>query len=176
MARLPFPDAEDPALEPLVARIVSERGSLLAIYRMLLHAPEIAGGWLALFTAVRQRAELPGALRELAIMRVAHLTGASYEAVQHAPIALAEGLSPAQLTAVAVWEESDAFSPSQRVVLAYVDAMTRLVQVPEPVFDDVRRLLEPRQLVELTVTIAGYNMVSRVLEALGIHAEDQSGH
>src|SRR5690606_10230615 len=97
-------------------RIVEQRGSLLELYRMLLHAPEIADGWLRLFTAVRQRAELPGALRELAIMRVAALTGASYEAAQHAPIALAEGVSPAQLAALAAWEESTVFEPLQRAV------------------------------------------------------------
>ena len=80
-----------PAHRALVERIVAERGSLLHLYQMLLHSPPLAEGWLA-FTAVRQR-PLPGALRELVIMRVALLNGAPYEAEQHAPIALKEGLT-----------------------------------------------------------------------------------
>ena len=56
MARLPYADLKDPALQPLVERIVAERGSLLHLYQMLLHSPPIAEGWLALMTAVRQKA------------------------------------------------------------------------------------------------------------------------
>ena len=47
-----------------------------------------------------QRLALPGDLRELVIMRVAYLNGAPYEADQHAPIALREGVSQAQLDAL----------------------------------------------------------------------------
>jgi hypothetical protein len=36
----------------------------------------------------------------------------------------------------------------------------------------VRDIFPPRQLVELTATIAGYNCVSRVLEALEINGAD----
>ncbi len=39
----------------------------------------LAEGWLTFFTAVRQRTELPGRYRELAILRVAMLNDAEYE-------------------------------------------------------------------------------------------------
>jgi len=61
----------------------------------------------------------------------------------------------------------------ERVVLAYTDAMTREVQVPDAVFAAVRALFDPRGVVELTATIAAYNMVSRFLQALRIHAHDE---
>jgi len=173
MARIPYADPDQPDLAVLVGRVVAERGSVLHLYRMLLHAPEVAEGWLALFTAVRQRSGLAGALRELAILRVAALNGAPYESDQHAPIALAEGLEPHQLDAVADWEDSDAFDDVQRAVLAYTDAMTRSVHVPDAVFEEVRRHFDDRGMVELTVTVAGYNMVSRVLEALAIRSDDR---
>ena len=50
---------------------------------MLLHSPPVAEGWLAFLTAIRQRCELPGDVRELVIVQVAHLNGARYEAEQH---------------------------------------------------------------------------------------------
>lgn len=43
----------DEALAPVVGRIVEQRGSLLNLYRMLLHSPPIADGFLHLGTAVR---------------------------------------------------------------------------------------------------------------------------
>ncbi len=172
MARLPYADLARPDVAPLVERIVAERGSVLHLYQMLLHSPAVAEGWLAYLTAIRQRSTLDGALRELVIMRVAALNGASYEADQHAPIALREGVSQAQLSALPDWTDSGAFDPRERAALAYTDAMTRDVQVPESVFAAMRAHFDAQHVVELTATIAAYNMVSRFLEALQIHSHD----
>ncbi len=173
MAHLPYADLSDPALQPLVQRIVAERGSVLHLYQMLLHSPPLAEGWLGYMTAVRQHLALPGALRELIIMRIAHLNGAPYEADQHAPIALKEGLSQAQLDALVDWSAATTlFTPLQQDVLRLADSMTRDIHVPAPLVHTLRGALGERQLVELVGTIASYNMVSRFLEALQIHSDD----
>lgn len=172
MARIPYADTHHEAVRPLAERIVAERGSILHLYQMLLHSAPIAEGWLSYLTAIRQQSSLPGALRELIIMRVALVNKAPYEAQQHAPIALQEGVSQAQLDALQDWEQSQAFSAEQRAVLDYTDAMTRQIQVPDDVFAAVSTRYEPPQLVEITATVAAYNMVSRFLEALQIHSHD----
>jgi AhpD family alkylhydroperoxidase len=172
MARIPYADLDQPDVQPLVQRIVAERGEVLHLYQMLLHSPPVAAGWLRYLTAIRQECALPGSLRELVIMRVAVLNGAPYEADQHAPIAVREGVTQDQLDALPRWTESDLFDARQRAVLAYADAMTRDIQVPEPVFAAARSELGERLLVELTATVAAYNMVSRFLEALQIHSHD----
>ncbi|MDQ8031154.1 carboxymuconolactone decarboxylase [Bordetella genomosp. 1] len=173
MARLSYADLEHPEARPLVDRIVAERGSVLHLYQMLLHSPPVAAGWLNYLTSIRQLSTLPGDLRELVIMRVAALNGAPYEADQHAPIALKEGLSQAQLDALPAWEASDLFAARERAVLAYTDAMTRQVQVPDAVFAAAREAVgTDRLMIELTATVAAYNMVSRFLEALQVHSHD----
>ena len=172
MARLQYADTERAEVASLVQRIVSERGSVLHLYQMLLHSPPIAEGWLAFLTAVRQRCDLAGSLRELVIMRVAILNGAEYEAEQHAPIALKEGLTTVQLAELKSWEGSNAFSLLERAVLQLTDSMTCRVQISETEFDAVRQHFSPRHVVELVATIAAYNMVSRFLEALAIHSDD----
>jgi AhpD family alkylhydroperoxidase len=172
MAHLPYADLTRPELRPLVERIVAERGSVLHLYQMLLHSPPLAEGWLAMFTAIRQKLSLPGALRELVIMRVALLNGAPYEADQHRPIALKEGLTTAQLDALPGWREATVFEPVQRAALALCDTMTRQVQVDAATLSDVAAHLGQTQTVELVATIAGYNLVSRFLEALQIHSDD----
>lgn len=93
MARLPYADLGAPALQPLIERIVAGRGSVLHLYQMLLHSPAVADGWLTFLTAVRQQTRVPAPLRELVIMRIAILNRAPYEADQHAPIALREGVT-----------------------------------------------------------------------------------
>ncbi|SDP32411.1 alkylhydroperoxidase AhpD family core domain-containing protein [Ralstonia sp. 25mfcol4.1] len=172
MANIPYADLSDPAVRPLVDRITAERGGVLHLYQMLLHAPPVAEGWLTYLTAIRQKSSLPGALRELVIMRVAILNGAPYEADQHAPIALKEGMTQAQLDDLASWQDSGLFDDTERAVLAYTDAMTRDIQVPASVSEAIRQRFPHRQVVELTATIAAYNMVSRFLEALQVHSHD----
>jgi AhpD family alkylhydroperoxidase len=173
MARIPYADCRSEAARPLAERIVAERGSILHLYQMLMHSPPVAEGWLHYLTAIRQKSSLPGALRELIIMRVALLNRAPYEADQHAPIALREGVPQAKLDALNQWESSLLFDASERAVLAYTDAMTRQVQVGGDVFAAVSGLYPPQQLIEITATVAAYNMVSRFLEALQIHSHDQ---
>lgn len=173
MAHLPYADLNTPEAQPLVQRIVAERGSVLHLYQMLLHSPPLAEGWLGYLTAVRQRLSLAGDLRELVIMRVAQLNGAPYEAQQHEPIALQEGVTQAQLDALSAWEASTAFDERARAALALCDTMTRHVQVPKATLDAVRQHLGERQTVELAATVAAYNMVSRFLEALHIHGDDK---
>ncbi len=172
MAHLPYADLDTPATRPLVERIVAERGQVLHLYQMLLHSPPLAEGWLGYLTKVRQQLDLPGALRELVIMRVAQLNGAPYEAEQHAPIALQEGVTPAQLSALGGWREAAVFSAEQRAALELCDTMTRQIQVPQAIVAAVRGHLGERRTVELVATIAAYNMVSRFLEALHIHGDD----
>ena len=87
-------------------------------------------------------------------------------------MARAEGVSQAQIDAVGVWRDSPLFDARARDVLAYAEAMTLQVQVPQTLFDAVRSHFDERELVELTATVASYNMVSRFLEALHIHSDD----
>lgn len=170
MARIAFVEEKDhPELAPLFARIKAERGKVLDLYKVLLHSPALMEGWLSLFTAIRQKAKLGGRYRELAIMRVAVLNGASYEYEAHLPFALKEGATAEQIAALKDWRASTLFGAAERAVLAYTDAMTRDIQVPDALFAEVQQHFDAQDLVELTATIAGYNLVSRFLEAMQVH-------
>jgi AhpD family alkylhydroperoxidase len=170
LPRIPYADVDSPAVKALADRIAAERGSVLELYRMLLHSPPVAEGWLRYLTAIRTECALPADLRELVIMRIADINGASYEAEQHAPYATRAGVSAEQLRDLRGWESSRSFDARQRAVLAYADAMTRRIRVTDQEFRAVREHLDDRLIVELTATIGAYNMVSRFLEALQIHA------
>ena len=174
MARVSLIDEENhPELGELITKIRGARGGrLLNIYRMMLHTPGLANAWFELNSAVRYRTEVGGQDRELAVMRVAILNGVDYIVQAHATsYALDEGLTPAQIDALTDWTSSDLFSSKQRALLAYVDAMTRDIAVPDAAFAEVRRHYSERQTVELTMLIGAYNMHTRVLQALQIDPE-----
>ena len=169
MARIPYADEnQNEEVAALAAQIRMERGGLGNLYRTLLNSPPVARGWLNLLTAVRQQCKLAGRYRELVILRIAIVNGADYEYGSHIPFALKEGVSQQQIDALRDWEKSKAFDAADRAVLAYTDSMTKDVHVPENVFDALRPHFDARELTELTVTIAAYNLVSRFLEAVKI--------
>lgn len=172
MARIGYPDFRDPSLAPLVQRIEAQRGKIFNLYRMLLHSPPVAEGWLGFLTAIRQQCVLSGRFRELVILRIAVLNGADYEFRQHIPFALKEGITQTEIDALRQ-DRTDGFTPVEKSVLDYTDAMTRDVHVHESVFEAVRRHFHERELVELTATVAAYNLVSRFLEALQVDHEPE---
>ncbi len=165
-------EAEHPELAPLIADIKAQRGGrFLNLYRTLAHSPGVAAGWLHLFTELRQKAKLDDASRELAIMRVAVLNGADYEYQAHIPFSLQAGITQAQIDALPDWSTATCYGDKQRAVLAYTDSMTREIHVKEPTFAALRPHFDNREIVELTATIGGYNLVSRFLEAMAMPPE-----
>ncbi len=171
MARVSLiePD-QHPELEPVIAKIRSgRRGTVINVYKLLLHTPGIAEIWLDLINAVRWKVDLDGRLREIVIIRVGTLNRCSYVVKQHVPLHSApEGLTQEECDALADWRAGSLFSPRERAALAFTDASTREVDVPEAVFEELRRHFSERQIVELTVLVGTYNMHTRMCQALKI--------
>jgi alkylhydroperoxidase family enzyme len=174
MARVPLiEEKEHPELSELIGKIKGARGGrLINIYRLMLRSPALANAWFDLNQAVRYGTEIDGQSRELAVIRVAILNEVEYVVRAHGPAyALKEGLTPEQVTAVANWQPSKLFTNQQRALLAYTDATTREIEVPDTVFTEVRNHFSERQVVELAMLIGAYNMLTRFLKALQVDPE-----
>jgi alkylhydroperoxidase family enzyme len=177
MARLPY--VPETVAEPreIVEAIRARRGgTLLNLDRMLLHSPPVAAGWNAMLGAVRRDLALSPKLRELAMCVVAVLNGAEYEWGHHAPLFVQAGGTEAQLAAMrdpeAASRDASLFDAAERAALALTVEMTRSVRVSDATFEAVRAALpDPRQAFELVLVVAAYNMVSRVLVAVGVEPE-----
>jgi len=178
MARIPLVEEKDhPELADLIANIRGARGGrLINIYRLMLHSPALAKAWFDLNQAVRYQTEIDGQCRELAVIRVALLNGVEYVLKAHGPTyALKEGLTMEQVEALRAWEKSNLFSDKQRALLGYVDAITRQIDVPETVFAALKPYFSERQIVEVTMLISAYNMLTRFLQALRVDPEPTTG-
>ena len=174
MARIPLiEEREHPELAGVIAKVRGGlQGRLLHVYRTMLHTPDLVEAWLGYMGAVRWKTQIDGRLRELVIIRIAHLNRARYSMRQHVPkVALAEGITIEECDALADWQKSRFFDRRERDVLAYADAMTRDIQVSQPVYEAAVAHFTHRQMVELTMLIAAYNMQNRVVEALDVELE-----
>ena len=171
MARVPLIDeSTNHELFALVAKLrAGRRGELINVYRLLLHSPALAESWFGHSNAVRWKTSLDGRLRELVIVRIALVHGADYIVKQHVPaLTTPEGITEADCAALSHWRLAQNFSERERAALAYAETMTRDVDVPDAVFNEVARHFNERQIVELTVLIGAYNMNTRVLKALQV--------
>src|SRR5918995_4029453 len=132
MARVRLIDEND-AVEhsDLIRKIRGARGGrLINIYRLMMHSPSLANAWFDLNQAVRYGTEIDGQSREIAVIRVAILNNVDYVLRAHGPAyALKEGLTTAQVNAIADWQVSNLFSAKHRSLLAYTDAITREIDV-----------------------------------------------
>jgi len=176
MPRIPYKTDAEAGPPDLVAAIRKRRGGRLgALDRLLLYSPPFATGWNEMMGRVRNELDAPMPLRELAMCAVAVLNRAEYELHHHGPIFLAQGGTQAQLDALRKLPAIDEvpFDPTQRAVLRLALEMTRDVEVADATFSAAQRALgDDRHLFELIGVIAAYNMVSRILVAVGVRATD----
>ena len=177
MPHVPYVPADLAEPKEIVDAVRARRGGHLThLDRMLLHSPPLAGGWNALLGAVRTRFSLDARMREIVILAVASMNGAEYEFHHHEVELLKVGgdehLVRALRDVPSAISNSRLFTEAERAALELTLEMTRGVAVNEDTMQWLKRLMPSDQaVVELVATIATYNMVSRFIVALDIHAE-----
>ncbi len=174
MARVSFPDQKNISseLNETFERIAKNGGRVLNLFKIMAHCPQIGRRFLQLGNAILFQGVLSPNLRELAILRVGSINKAKYEWTQHVPIALRAGMRQAQIEALPDWRRSIEFSDMEKAVLAYTDEEMMNIRVSDETFKDVRKYFSEEAVVELTITIAYYGMVCRILETLQIEMEE----
>lgn len=114
-------------------------------------------------------------LKSYAHMAVAAQVGCSWCLDVNYFMALNKDLDPAKASQVPRWRRSQVFSPLERDVLEYAEAMTN---TPTTVTDELSaRLLDelgPAALVELTVIIGFANLAARTNTAHGVTSQGYS--
>ena len=145
------------------------------MHRTLANAPKVFKAYVDLAIALRAGAVVPRQDRELIILRTTHLAGGEYEFVQHRPMALSCGMTPAQLDAIANWRGSSLFDARQKAILAYADEIAAEKGVSDATFKSLTEHFGTQEIVELTITAGFYAASSRVTRALDVQLEKGAG-
>ena len=147
-------------------------GAVLAPLVPLSHHPGLLRGTVAMELALQRADEVDWRLKDLAATRAASLAGCEfcidygYALLEH------EGASPEQIAELPRWRESDAFSPLDRLVLEYAEALTRTpVKVPDELYARLAEYLSESQLVELTAAITFENHRARMHNAFALGSQ-----
>ena len=157
-----------PEVQEIYGKIQNNGAKIINLYRTLAHNPRVLRDFLRLGSSLLSKSELSPKLRELAILRVAKLTGSEYEWRQHHSIALEVGVTAEQAEIVSDWHGSDLFSSEERAVLQYTDEVTQNVEPRDETYRALQQYLNDQNIVELTVSIGYWGMVARILVALQV--------
>jgi len=166
---IPLPaDAE---LGPEVREVLASLPPL-NIFRMLALAPANLKPFFDWGISLLFQTELDARLREIAILRVAHVTRSKYEWTQHATIARRVGVSEEDIAAAA--GDVSRLDADGQLVCRVAEEISRDVRLSD---DALRRILDRfgrRQAVELILNCSHFNMVSRILESTRVELEGEN--
>ena len=112
--------------------------------------------------------------REIAVLRVAHATGAGYERAQHERLARLAGVSEEEITAIAAEEPVASLDEEANLICRVADEVSRDVRLSD---DALARLIEhygAREASDVILLVSYYNMVSRFLESTRVELEEET--
>lgn len=174
MARLPYVEPE--SAPDAVRQTMEQLPIQLNIFKMMAHAETCFRPLLRLGTAILSEQQLDPRLRELAILRIAQLSGARYEWVQHEPIAKAVGVSDAQIATLARGTIDDpCFAAIDGLVLRFTTEVVNAVKASDTTFAEMQRHFSPREIVELLLAIGFYMTIARLAETTATDVDMPAG-
>ncbi|MEZ0075492.1 carboxymuconolactone decarboxylase family protein [Planotetraspora sp. GP83] len=167
MARVPYPEMP----EHLLAAFPMDKP--LNVVRMLAHAEGVWASYLKTGSALLTRIALPPRLRELVILRVAHLQVAPYELAQHEPLARAYGVTDEELAALEIGAKlaDGAFDDIELAALELVTEMITEKDAADRTFDRAYAALGDRGTVELLLLAVQYAGLALFLNTLRVDVD-----
>lgn len=172
MARVRLNQTQDVAEDHrwLFERLEAQ-GGVLNIFRALSHSPEALRRFMKFGSYLLGEGKLDPRLRELAILRAGALCRSPYEFSQHIAFGRRAGLSDAQIRAISD-PSTRFFDAKQMAVISYAGELTSEARTADATFQAVSGFLNEEEIVELTLVIGFYNLVSRTLNALEVDVDD----
>ncbi len=170
MARLPYLEEKDltPENKDLLKRNIN-------LAKLLAHSPGAARSFGQLGSWIRFKSTLDPRLRELAILNVGWLTKTEYEYSHHIKIGKEFGLTDRDIEAVRDGTDGKATGLDElsQLVLRASREMTEDQAISQKTFDALGAQLSNEHILDLSLVIAFYNAVIRMLKTLEIDVEPE---
>jgi AhpD family alkylhydroperoxidase len=152
-------------------------GEVLEPGLAMLHHRRVLVSVLRFEKGVEKWATVDPDLKDLATAAVSAQIGCSWCMDFGYYLARDRGMDRAKLEAIPAWRSSEVYSPLERKVLGYAEAMTATPpEVTDEMVAGLREDLTDEQLVELTEMISVENLRSRTNSALGLTSQGFKDH
>lgn len=141
------------------------------VFRMMANAPASFHGFLQLAGSILLQSELDGRRREIAVLRVAHVTGASYEWAQHVRLAQMAGVTREEIDCIGVDGPVRGLDEEGALLCRVAEEISRDVRLSDEALAAVLARYGVRQATELILCCSYFNMLSRFLESTRVELE-----
>lgn len=160
----------DPVAEPGTA--TGSPGDWWTVFALVPDVFEHAVNGFGLYRSPKRL--LDPELRELGQTRAGWARGSQFVFSQHCKSCRAIGMSEEKIAAIPAWQVADCFSPVERAVLAYTDALAfDGGRVADDVFAALQEHLSDEEILELTYITALYEMHATMSRALRTEFDDR---
>jgi len=165
-----LPLIEQPEATEAQARFLAQTPPL-NLFKALANAPDIGTEVARMGGLILYQTKLDARLRELAILRAAHLAASAYEVGHHERIGRDVGLSDADLAAVRNDGDLQALDPLGRLAAQWAQEVVKAGRAAPALVREAIEALGRDQAVELSITVGYYLMVASFLETFEIPFE-----
>ena len=141
-------------------------GQVPNMYRTFAHSPRVLDAAISMAQAIR--IDLDARVRELAYLKVTHITDCHVCWHYHEAAARRVGVTDRQLRELGSFEASDAYSPVEKDILRFAEQWTLRGRVAEDVMVRLGAALSPAHLVLLAATTAQANFTTRFNNVFGV--------
>jgi alkylhydroperoxidase family enzyme len=164
-----------PKDEALPRAIVETLGTLppLNVFRMMAATPASFQPFVDLAMSILFGSDFDAHKREIAVLRVAHVTRSQYEWVQHLTVAGRLGVSDAEIKAIAVDGPVTGLDEEGNLLCRVADEVSRDVRLSDQALAQILERYGPRQAAELILCCSYFNMLSRLLESTRVELENE---
>ncbi len=170
MSRIPLASINE---QPESTREWMARRGNLNVFRLLANAPQVFGGWTQMVDELFDSPTFSLRMREVVILRVAHLQGSRYELAQHTGIARAAGLTEQQINAILDSGDPDAaaFSDTECTALEVTSELCTTHQLRDDSFAAAQAVFGDEAFTELLMIISCYYGLALVLNAVDLDVD-----
>jgi len=163
MQRIPYPKsaaASDP--------------SQINVGRIMQHfSPAVLEGFSKMTGGVMFGSPFDAQLREIAILRVGHLSKCAYEVYHHESFGRHAGLTEEKIKGTKDQPDASFWSPVEKAVIAFTDDIVLNVRPGDATLGEIRKYLSDSEVMDLIASIGTYMLVCRILETTGIELDPQ---
>ncbi len=116
------------------------------------------------FSGAVKKGSLGNTLIDLVNIRASQLNGCAFCLDMHCKEAKIHGEKELRIYHISIWRESTLFSETERAILEWTEAVTKLSEhgIPDEIYNRVRAQLSETQITELTFAIGIINMWNRL--------------
>ena len=169
--KIPLPDDADLDAESLE---ILAKLPPLNVFRMMANAPASFRSLIEFAFSLLVTSEFDARKREIAILRVAHVTHASYEWFQHVIVAKRVGVTDQEIEKIGVDGPVVGLDEEGNLLCRVADEISNEVRLGDDALQQILDRYGTRQATELILCISYFNLLSRFLESTRVELEEES--